>query len=178
MGRRVEDFFGYWLFYAQRSWAYAFHEALKAGCQEHGKPYTVTPPQWGVLSALLEEDGLTIGTLSQRRGVDAPTVTGIVTRLEQIGLVERVHDRQDRRVVNVYLTAEGQDLMSFLPDVAEAVARTALQDISLEKQQEMCLLLQKTIANLSALGPGVGDRFGLLPDSSCQITSVTGENHE
>jgi hypothetical protein len=68
--------------------------------------------------------------------------------------------------------------MSFLPDVVETVARTALQDISLEKQQEMCLLLQKTIANLSALGPGVGDRFGLLPDSFCQIESVTGENNE
>ena len=178
MSTRVEDFFGYWLFYTQRRWAYAFTEALKAGCQEHGKPYTVTPPQWGALSALLEEDGLTIGTVSQRRGVDATTVTGIITRLEQIGLVERVHNRQDRRVVKVYLTAEGRDLMSFLPDVAEAVARTALQDISLEKQQEMCLLLQKTIANLSALGPGVGDRFGLLPDSFCQIESVTGENNE
>jgi DNA-binding MarR family transcriptional regulator len=162
--RRAEDFFGYWLFYAQRSWAYAFSEALKGGCQEHGKPYTVTPPQWGVLSVLLEEDGLTIGTVSQRRGIDAPTVTGIVKRLEQIGLVERVHDRQDRRVVKVYLTAEGRNLMSFLPDVVEAFSRTALQGISPEKEQEMCLLLQKTIANLSAIGPGVGDRFGLLPD--------------
>lgn len=161
---RVENFFGYWLFYAQRSWAYAFNEALKVGCQEHEKPYTVTPPQWGVLSALLEEDGLTIGTLSQRRGIDPPTITGIVKRLEQVSLVERVHGRQDRRVVRVYLTKEGRELMSFLPGVVEAFSRAALQDISDEKQQEMCLLLQKTIANLSAIGPGVGDRFGLLPD--------------
>lgn len=161
---RVENFFGYWLFYAQRSWAYAFNEALKIGCQEHEKPYTVTPPQWGVLAVLLEEDGLMISTISQRRGIDAPTVTGIIKRLEQIGLVERVHDHQDRRVVKVYLTTEGRDLMSFLSDVVEAFSRAALQDISAEKQQEMCLLLQKTIANLSAIGPGVGDRFGLLPD--------------
>src|SRR5579885_661861 len=102
MDRRAEDFFGYWLAYAQRSWSYAFNEALKVACQEHGKPYTITPPQWGALSALLEEDGLTIGSISQRRAIDAPTITGIVSRLEQIGLVERVHDRQDRRVVKVY----------------------------------------------------------------------------
>lgn len=164
MKGQVEDFLGYWLFYAQRSWAYAFNEALKAGCQEHGKLYTITPPQWGVLSALLEEDGMTIGALSQKRGIDPPTVTGIVKRLEQVDLVKRVHDLQDRRVVKVYLTEEGHNLMSFLPDVTENFSRIAMQGISAEKQKEICCLLQQTIANLSALGPGVGDRFGLLPD--------------
>lgn len=166
-GRRemhVEDFFGYWLFYAQRSWAYAFNEALKAGCQEHGKAYAITPPQWGILACLLHEDGMTIGALSQKRRLDPPTVTGIVKRLEQANVVERVHDLQDRRVVKVYLTEEGRDLMSFLPDVTVAFSRTALQGISEEKQQEMCRLMQQTIANLSALGPGMGDRFGLLPN--------------
>ncbi len=164
MEMQVEDFFGYWLFYTQRSWAYAFNEALKACCQEHHKSYAITPPQWGVLSALLEEDGLTIGALSQKRGLDPPTMTGIVKRLEQVKLVERVHDREDRRVVRVSLTEEGHDLMCFLPAAVVAFSQTALQGISGEKQQEMLLLLQQTIANLSAIGPHMGDRFGLLPD--------------
>ena len=164
MGKRFEDRLGYWLFYTQRSWAYAFNEALKTCCQEHHKLYAVTPPQWGVLLALLEEDGLTPGALSQKRGLDPPTITGIVKRLEQANLVERVHDREDRRVVRVYLTTEGQDLMSFLPEAVESFSQTALQGISAEQEQETCLLLQKTLANLSATGQGVGDRFGLLPD--------------
>ena len=163
MEKRPENSFGYWLFYAQRSWAYAFNDALKTCCQEHSK-HAVTPPQWGVLSALLEEDGLTIGILSQRRAVDAPTMTGIVKRLEQVGLVERVHDREDRRVVRVFLTEEGYELMGFLSEAVQAFSLIALQGISLEKQQELCLLLQQTIANLSTIGPGMGDRFGLLPD--------------
>ncbi|MEO7019830.1 MAG: MarR family winged helix-turn-helix transcriptional regulator [Ktedonobacteraceae bacterium] len=159
-----EDFFGYWLFYTQRRWAYAFGEALHACCQEHHKLYSVTPPQWGVLSALLEEDGMTIGALSQKRGLDPPTMTGIVKRLEQVKLVERVHDCEDRRVVRVSLIEEGHDLMRFLPAAVVAFSQAALQGISGEKQQEMLLLLQQTIANLSAIGPGMGDRFGLLPD--------------
>ena len=164
MEKRAEDFFGYWLFYAQRSWAYAFGEALRTWCQEHQKPYVVTPPQWGMLSCLQEEDGLTIGLLGQRRGIDAPTVTGIVKRLEQAGLVERVHDQLDRRVVKVYLTAEGRDLMRFLPAVVQSFSKVAFQGISEERQKEMCMFLQRTVANLSAMGPGLGDRFGLLPD--------------
>ena len=85
----AEDYLGYWLFYAQRSVAYAFYEALKACCIEHEKPYIVTPPQWGVLSLLHNQDGQTIGALSQQRAIDAPIMTGIVKRLEQSGLVER-----------------------------------------------------------------------------------------
>src|SRR6266581_1446821 len=113
-----EEFLGYWLFYAQRNLEYVFADVLKSSCLEHGKPYVVTPPQWGVLALLGEQDGLTISSLSQARAIDPPTVTGIVTRLEQSGLVERRHDREDRRVVKVYLTDEGRDIMQFLPDAA------------------------------------------------------------
>ncbi len=161
---QVENYLGYWLFYAQRSVAYAFYEALKACCLEHGKPYVVTPPQWGVLILLIEQDGQTIGTLSQKRAIDAPTMTGIVKRLEQSGLVERVHDREDRRLVKVYITAEGRDIMQYLPDAAIVFNTIMVQGISETEQRDLLAKLQKIIANLSAVGPGTGDRFGLLPD--------------
>src|SRR6266516_1509303 len=114
MDRPPEDFIGYWLFYAQRNVASVFGDILKSCCLEQGKPYVVTPPQWGVLALLHEHDGLTIGALGQARAIDPPTVTGIVTRLEQSGLVERRHDLEDRRVVRVYLTEEGREAMGFL----------------------------------------------------------------
>jgi DNA-binding MarR family transcriptional regulator len=159
-----DSFLGYWLFYAQRSVAYAFYEALKACCQEHNKPYSITPPQWGILYQLTQNDGLTIGTLSQKGGIDAPTVTGIVKRLEHSGLVERVHDREDRRVVKVYLTNEGRDIMHHLPGAVKAFNDIMTDGFTLPEQQGLIAKLQKIIANLSAVGPGMGDRFGLLPD--------------
>ena len=115
MELRPENTIGYWLFYSQRCAEYAFFEVLKRCCLELGKSYVVTPPQWGILSALFfEQQGLPIGTLSQKRGFDAPTITGIVKRLEQSGLAERRHDREDRRVVKVYLTDEGREIMPTL----------------------------------------------------------------
>lgn len=163
MNIRSEDYIGYWLFYAQRSVAYAFYEALKACCLEQRKPYVITPPQWGVLALLYDEDGQTIGTLSQKRAIDAPTLTGIVRRLEQNGLVERVHGREDRRLVKVYLTAEGRDIMQFLPGAVRAFNKTMTEGLSEDEQHDLLAKLQKIIANLSAVGPGTGDRFGLLP---------------
>jgi DNA-binding MarR family transcriptional regulator len=138
--------------------------ALKACCIEHNKPYVITPPQWGVLSLLHEEDGQAIGTLSKKRAIDAPTMTGIVKRLEQSGLVERRHDCEDRRLVKVYLTDEGRDIMRFLPDAAIEFSKTMSQGFSEDEKRDLQAKLQRIIANLSTVGPDTGDRFGLLPD--------------
>jgi DNA-binding MarR family transcriptional regulator len=172
MAFRVEDFPGYWLFRAHLSVMSAFYEALKAACQELGKLYVVTPPQFGVLSMLDEHEGMTIGAISHRRGVDAPTITGIVTRLEQNGLVERKHDRKDRRQVYVYLTAEGADIMRYLPGVAEAYTERIMKGFSQNERQDLMAKLQQIIANLSDVAKDATDatdatndedRAGLIP---------------
>jgi len=160
---RPENTLGYWLFYAQRCVEYAFSESLKQCCLEHNKPYIVTPSQWGILSLLYETDDITIGTISQKRGFDAPTLTGIVKRLEHSGLVERRHDRQDRRVVKVYLTDEGRDTMRFLPGAVTTFNEIMTRGFSRAGQHDMRAKLQQIIVNVAAVGPGTGDRFGLLP---------------
>ncbi|HEV2583122.1 MAG TPA: MarR family transcriptional regulator [Ktedonobacteraceae bacterium] len=161
---QAEDFLGYWLFRAQRSVVYAFYEALKACCQEYDKPYVVTPPQFGVLSLLDEQRGMTIGAISQKRGVDAATITGIVTRLEQSGLVERRHDRKDRRQVYVFLTSEGSDIMRYLPDVAAALTGTLMKGFTQDEQQDLIAKLQQILANLSAVEPDPKVGADLLPN--------------
>lgn len=161
MSIRSEDTIGYWLFYTQRCVEYAFSAALRLCCEEYGKPYAITPSQWGTLSLLHEHDGLTIGTIALRRASDAPTITGIVKRLEQNGLVERHHDLEDRRVVKVYLTVEGQDIMSVLPSAAEAFNSTMIRGLSESEQQEFLTNLQRVIANVSSIALGTGERFSL-----------------
>ncbi|HEX6556205.1 MAG TPA: MarR family winged helix-turn-helix transcriptional regulator [Ktedonobacteraceae bacterium] len=153
----------YWLFYAQRCVAYAYAEVLRAHCEERGKPYVITPPQWGALSLLLVQDGMTIGTMSQKRGVDAPTATGIITRLEQNGLVERRHDREDRRVVKVYLTNEGRDIANTLVSSVEHFDQGMKRGFSEGDLDRFLAQLQRLIANASEIRPGLGDRFDLLP---------------
>jgi len=152
----------YWLFYAQRCVTYAYAEVLRAHCEERGKPYVITPPQWGALSLLLVQDGMTIGTMSQKRGVDAPTATGIITRLEQNGLVERRHTREDRRVVKIYLTDEGRDISNTLVSSVEHFEQSMKRGFSESELDRFLAQLQQLIVNASEIGPGLGDRFGLL----------------
>ena len=154
---------GYWLFYAQRCVEYAFTNMLQKVCVEQGKFYVVTPSQWGALALLSSSDGMTIGAISQQRGIDAATVTGIIKRLEQSGLVERRHDREDRRVVKVYLTAEGEAIVKTLNPKVAAFNGEMLADFSEGDREVFLKQLQHIIVNLTDASGETGDRFRLIP---------------
>lgn len=119
----------------------------------------ITPAQWGILSFVAHEQEQTIGALAQRLGVDAPAVTNIVQRLEQSGLVERVRDREDQRVVKVSLSEEGQEIMRSLQPVVEVFNEQLLPG----SQRQMFLEdLQRFIARVSTIVPESAGRFGFL----------------
>jgi MarR family transcriptional regulator, organic hydroperoxide resistance regulator len=63
-----------------------------------------------VLVELWEDDGLRGGELAARLGVEPPTVTKMLRRLEGCGLVERRQDPSDARSLRVYLTDMGRAL--------------------------------------------------------------------
>ena len=153
----------YWLFYTERCVTYAYAEVLRVHCEERGKPYVITPPQWGALSLLLIDDGMTIGTMSQKRGVDAPAATGIITRLEQNGLVEMRHDRGDRRVVKVYLTDEGRDISLSLDSSVESFEQSLTQEFSEGEMDRLLEDLQRLVTNATRITGDAGKHFDLLP---------------
>jgi DNA-binding MarR family transcriptional regulator len=61
-----------------------------------------------LLMTLLETHGpLPMSRVAELLGCGLPTATGIVSRMEERGLVERQHDSEDRRVVTLSLSKEG-----------------------------------------------------------------------
>lgn len=68
----------------------------------------LTYPQYLVLTALGEDDGLTVGAIATRLGLDSSTVTPPIKRMEQAGLVTRRRAEADERQVQVFLTAAGR----------------------------------------------------------------------
>lgn len=72
----------------------------------------ITYPQYLMLTALAENNGLTIGAIAARLGLESSTVTPPVKRLEQAGFVQRKRSTTDERQVTVHLTAGGRSLLS------------------------------------------------------------------
>jgi DNA-binding MarR family transcriptional regulator len=72
----------------------------------------LTGPQVHAIVHLGLDGALPTTVLSQRVGASVPSTTGLVDRLERLGLVERDKDPSDRRVVLVRLTDAGRDVFA------------------------------------------------------------------
>jgi DNA-binding MarR family transcriptional regulator len=144
------DLIGYWLARTLRAVAAVVSEAMRAHCAERGKPYVVTPPQYAMLITLVANGELTVSGLGEIQGMETPGVTGIVTRLEQNGLVERVHDTVDRRTVKVSPTQEGRDIVQSLTPLVAALNEKLLPP---DETQDLIPQLKALIGRASALTP-------------------------
>ena len=146
---RPDETLGSWIALAMHSLSNAFFEVLQRECQQLGKPYAITPPQWATLAWLDEYPVLAIGVLAQKMGIDASVATGIVKRLELQGLIERVHDQTDRRVVRLSLTAEGREIVHQLAPVAVAFNERSFHGFSQEQREAFLRELRHVISNVA-----------------------------
>lgn len=98
----------------------------------------ITYPQYLVLNALWERDGLTIGAIATRLDLEPSTITPLVKRLEAASLVRRVRNTDDERRVGVNLTAQGDALREQSRCLGEALfakaGMTAEEMIALNRE--------------------------------------------
>jgi DNA-binding MarR family transcriptional regulator len=72
----------------------------------------LTPSQISALATIDRTGPVTLGELAALERVQPPSVTVVVTRLEEQGLVVRRHDPRDRRVSRVETTKDGRKLLA------------------------------------------------------------------
>jgi DNA-binding MarR family transcriptional regulator len=87
---------------------------------------------------LLEQFGaLSMSRLAAQIGVSFPNMTGIVDRMEENGLVERVRSDDDRRIVLVRSTTKGAELAAELPELRRAYLRRVIAALP-EEDRRTC----------------------------------------
>ncbi len=106
--------------------ARSMKKMLDARLSEFG----VTSSQHTVLSTLAENDGLSLSEIGKRIYLDKPAITGLADRLEKDGLVERRRTSEDRRVIRLYLTKKGQNLLQRFEKIATEVDQDLVQVLS------------------------------------------------
>jgi DNA-binding MarR family transcriptional regulator len=99
------------------------------------EPLGLTFPQYLVMLELLGGAPRSVGELGNKLGMDTGTITPLLKRLEQSGLVTRRRDAQDERRVLVDLTAAGEALRGGVWAVPDQI-RTECR-ISDEKANEL-----------------------------------------
>jgi MarR family transcriptional regulator, organic hydroperoxide resistance regulator len=84
--------------------------------QEVSKKFGITGPQLWAVKTLSANGSLSLGELSEKMYLHPSTISGVVDRLERKKYVLRDRGQDDRRVVKVKLTAEGQRLAKKAPN--------------------------------------------------------------
>ncbi len=96
---------------------------MKRALDNRLNPIGVTAAQHTILSILAKDDGLPLSEVGKRVFLDKPAITGLADRLEHDELVERRRSKTDRRVVELYLTPKGRDLLEEMDSIAVKVDR-------------------------------------------------------
>lgn len=88
------------------------------------------------LLTILDADGPTaMSRLAERLNVGFSNVTGIVGRLEERGVVQRVHDATDRRIVLAQLTAAGDEMLRNVEEARLGHMRRLVETMSADERQ-------------------------------------------
>lgn len=114
------------------------------------KLYDLTPSQWAVLKRLEMEENCK-SSLNRRTSVeiasklefDKPTISGIVTRLIEKGMIRKERHPSDKRSSILFLTQEAKELIPILEEVSNSVIEESLKDFSDEEKKVFLQLLKK-----------------------------------
>jgi DNA-binding MarR family transcriptional regulator len=102
---------------------------------------------FAVLAALEEYGSLSQAGLGRRLGLDRNDVSGIVTRLENGGHVDRQVDPASRRRNVVTLTASGKRYLEEIQRHADAAQDELLAGLSATERQQLNELLAKLLGS-------------------------------
>jgi MarR family transcriptional regulator, 2-MHQ and catechol-resistance regulon repressor len=109
--------------------------------REHG----LTPSQYNILRILRGEGApLPCLEIADRMIAVVPAITGLIDRLEALGLVSRERSETDRRVVYVTITEKALRLLAKLDEPITALNTRLLSHMSQSELKELIRLLEKT----------------------------------
>ena len=111
----------------------------------HLKPLGLTYTQYIVFLVLWEKDGITVGEICDRLMLDNGTLSPLLKKMQEAGLIEKKRSAEDDRVVIITLTDEGRALQDKAKDVPLKVAGCI--DLQPEKVQTLYTLLYELIEN-------------------------------
>jgi DNA-binding MarR family transcriptional regulator len=114
------------------------------------KPLGLTYPQYLTLLVLWEQAGVSVTDIGERLALDSGTLTPLLKRLEQQGLIRRVRSEEDARVVHVQLTPKGRALKAKAKAVPATLACRGGYELDDQKDRAALLSLKTKLTALTA----------------------------
>lgn len=124
--------------------------AIEIHSQRLNHDYQVTGPQLGCILAIKQNGAMTPTRLARTLFLSASTVVGIVDRLEEKGFLARIRSTEDRRQVQVCLTASGELLVESAPSPLQETLSCSLKNLPALEQVSITMALDKLVNLMEA----------------------------
>ena len=121
---------------------------MKTLADQRARQYGMTRAQWAVLVRLDRSEGLKQSELAEILDLQPITLTRLLDRLAENGLIERRADPNDRRANRLFLTAAARPLLERLSELSTELMRTVLEGLdakTLEKLQRDLGLVRENL---------------------------------
>ena len=135
-----EESVGYWICTS----SHAMRRALDAELARE----QITLRQWEVLACIAFAGDPSQVELAERLGIEAPTLAGILSRMERDGWLERYACPADRRKKRIRATEKAEAVWSRMVECCHRVRETAVANISQDELAELKRICEQIRTNL------------------------------
>ncbi|MFN3985413.1 MAG: MarR family winged helix-turn-helix transcriptional regulator [Rhodocyclaceae bacterium] len=119
----------------------------------------VTGAQLWAMQELAEKPGLRVGELANLMALHQSTASNMIDKLESGGIIRKERTAADQRVVRLYLTDKGDELLASAPSPARGVLPEALRMLSEEDLTRLQDELDALLSQIREMDEG----FGMQP---------------
>lgn len=119
--------------------------------QSRLKDFGIFPGQPRILNFLYEHDGCIQHDLAQSCDLQPATVTNILAGMERSGLIFRLNDSADRRILRVFLTDKGMESQKKIEKTFADLEKDCFLDFSDQEKEAMQIFLDRIYFNLKRI---------------------------
>lgn len=137
---------------------------LRTYADQLGRQFGISRAQWTVLVRLERSEGLKQSELAEILDLQPISLTRLLDRLAESGLIERRPDPNDRRANRLYLTPAARPLLNELAGISEEMMTTVLAGLDVRSREQL----------LSGLGTMKDNLRGAIGRNTNSQQSATG----
>lgn len=129
----------------------ANHMMVQKKLMEQLKDTGLTLGQPKVLDYLKDHDGASQKEIAAGCLIEAGSLTSILNRMEEKGLIERKVLNGNRRTFHIFMTESGKKNQKLVEETFEKIEETALNNISEEEQKVFMEIFHRIYRNLAEI---------------------------
>jgi MarR family transcriptional regulator for hemolysin len=138
-------------FSIERDFAFLLNDVarmLRTLADQEAREFGMTRAQWGVLFRLERSEGLKQSELAEILDIQPITLTRLIDRLCDSGLIERRNDPNDRRAKRLFLTPAARPLLDRLNVLSSGMMARVLAGVAPGAIEEMTVQFANIRENL------------------------------